>query len=145
MSCELKTGYCINILEQPLGNCLRTYLHSSLSQKRMRILTCKEITDVKKHVKLLPLIKHQAKQSSAGPSCWADCGHWRNLEDSCRQDDLLKLNYEECLWDGRQGKGTCHLAWQLKLDSLGPQGGGREPTSTIWPLTSTSSPWCMKI
>lgn len=61
MSRELKTGYCINILEQPLGNCLRTYLHSSLSQRRMRILSCKEMTDVKKHMKLLLLIKHQAK------------------------------------------------------------------------------------
>lgn len=111
----------------------------------MRILFSKEITDVKKHVRLLPLIKYQTKQSPAGPSCWADYGYWRKPIRQQETGWFAKLNYEVCLWDGRQGKDACYLAWHLKLDSQGPQDGGREPTSTNWPLTSASSPWCMSI
>lgn len=79
-------NFCVNILKQPLGNCLQNYLYT-ISDRQMRFFWGgggKEITDVKKQMRLLQLIKHQSMINKS-PQCLAAkqiVGSRRNTEGS---------------------------------------------------------------
>lgn len=40
---------------------------------------------------------------------------------------FAQAKLKEGLWDGRQGKASCHQAWQPKLNSQGQENKGKTP------------------